>query len=175
MVTWAAVAEHIHPAARTRRFWIRLLSGAAVIGVGLALLLSRYRIGFSPEAEESVGSAWTWVHLHAGPVPVGDYAVFRTDRRVKLFPPGTEFVKLIVGGPGDLVRVGVNQTTVNGVKVAGPLDSAPALGVPAQTFVRTFILGPGDYFAVGTRPYSYDSRYWGPVHQRQFIGTARLW
>lgn len=164
----------IHPAARTVKFWFYLIFGVFFLAAIASLSLSNYRIGFSNEGAQSVGSAWTFVRLHHGPVAVGKYGVFTTDQRVKRYPAGTEFVKLIVGKPGDLVHVGADSTTVNGHVVAGALDSLRSLGLTADQVETTFILAPGDYFAVGTRPHSYDSRYWGPVHVEQFVGTAIL-
>lgn len=164
----------VHPRVRRPKFWIVLFVSTLALASIAVSILTRYRIGVSNESEQSVGSAWTLVSLHKGPVEVGKYGVFVTDRRVKLFPAGTEFVKLIVGAPGDLVHVGARATTVNGVVVAGPLDSLGALGLTADKVETTFILAPGDFFAVGTRPHSYDSRYWGPVHVEQFVGTASL-
>lgn len=169
-----ATGGWIHPRARRRWFWIVLAIGSAMIGVSVAYARLHYRIGFSPEEEQSVGSAWSLVTLAPDAVSVGHYAAFHTDARVRLFPTGTLFVKWIAGGPGDVVRVGALRTTVNGVVVAGPLDSAARLHIPVRLLERTFILGPGQYFAVGTRPHSYDSRYWGPVYSGQFIGPARL-
>ena len=164
----------IHSAARTAKFWFFVVFGVVFLATIAALSVANYRIGFSNEGAQSVGSAWTFVRLHRGPVAVGKYGVFTTDRRVKRFPTGTEFVKLIVGKPGDLVHVGAGRTTVNGHEVAGALDSLQSLGLTPDQVETTYILAPGDYFAVGTRPHSYDSRYWGPVHVEQFVGTAIL-
>lgn len=164
----------VHPKARTPRFWTWIFCGVVVLFAAAAYSFSNYRIGFSNEGEQSIGSAWTLVRLHAGPAAVGTYGVFVIGPAVRKFAPGTQFVKLIVGKPGDLVRIGDDQTTVNGKKVSGSLDSLGALGLKADDVERTFILGPNEYFAVGTRPHSYDSRYWGPVRGEQFVGTATL-
>lgn len=164
----------VHAKARHRRFWLALAAGTLVFGSAMTYAHQHYLLGFSPEAEQSVGAFWSLVTIAPHKIQVGGYAAFRTDARTKLYPPGTRFVKLIVGGPGDLVIVGVDETTVNGRRVAGPLDSAARLKVEPSAFERTFILGAGDYFVVGTRPHSYDSRYWGVVHADQFIGPARL-
>ena len=166
--------HRVHPAARNARFWIQIGLFALAIGLPLGWIVGNYRIGFSDEAEQSIGSAWTLVRLHADAPPVGTYGVFEIDQRVGHgFLPGTWFAKLVVGKPGDLVEVREDQTLVNGLQVAGPLDSIHPIDAP-QKFVRTFVLEPGDYFVVGTRKHSLDSRYWGPVHRGQFVGQATL-
>lgn len=174
MIARTLFSWKVAPAARRPKFWIHVALFSAVMGVGLAYVTGHYRIGCSNEAEQSVGSMWAVIRLQGGPVPVGSYGVFTTDARVKTFPPGSWFVKRVVGAPGDLVHVGTTETTVNGVRVAGPLDSADALGLSVASLERTYILGPTEYFAVGTRPHSYDSRYWGPVDVAQFVGKATL-
>jgi conjugal transfer pilin signal peptidase TrbI len=174
MIALSELRIEVHTRARTKRFWVSVALGLVFIALAAAFIATRFRIGISNEAEQSVGSMFTLVHLQRGPVSVGAYGVFLTDARVKAFPPNTEFVKLIVGGPGDLVRVDADATKVNGRIVAGPLDSLSTLGLKASDVERTFILGPDEYFAVGTRPHSYDSRYWGPVHASQFVGRGTL-
>lgn len=164
----------VHGRARKPAFWGVVACGLIVMAMAASYVASTFRIGISNEAEQSVGAMFTLVHLRRGPVPVGTYGVFTTDARVKAFPVGTEFVKLIVGGPGDLVHVGADATTVNGRVVAGPLDSLGTLGLKHDDVERTFILGANEYFAVGTRPHSYDSRYWGPVREAQFVGRGTL-
>lgn len=170
----AIPSMHVHPRARSPRFLLVLLVGVAALVCAAQYALRHYRIGYSQESEQSIGSAWTLVRLKTGPVPVGTYGVFVVDGRVSRFPAGTRFVKKIVGGPGDLVEVKATGTWVNGQLVAGPLDILPVLHQHATAFERTLILGRGEYFAVGTRPHSYDSRYWGPVRARQFVGQATL-
>lgn len=174
MTTPAFGTLAIHPVARTPRFWAVLFTFAVLVALPLIWAGAHYRIGVSAESEQSIGSAWTLVHLDRDAPPVGSYGVFRIDDRVGHgFLPGTWFVKLVVGRPGDLVQVRKDETLVNGVVVAGALDSIHPIDAP-ERFVRTFVLEPGDYFVVGTRPHSLDSRYWGPVHRDQFRGRARL-
>ena len=164
----------VHPAARKARFWILVVTFSLLAALPLIWVGSHYRVGISAESEQSIGSAWTLVRLDRAAPPVGSYGVFRIDDRVGHgFLPGTWFVKLVVGRPGDLVQVRKDATLVNGVVVAGPLDSIHPIDAPDR-FVRTFVLEPGDYFVVGTKPHSLDSRYWGPVHRDQFRGRARL-
>ena len=163
-----------HPALQTR-FWIKIGGGLLLMILCLVYVLHHWRIGFSNEARQSVGASWFLVHLERDyRPPLGTYAVFHVGHGLQGFRAGTLFVKLVVAGPGALVHVGVHRTTVNGRVVAGPLDSLRALHLRARAVVRTFIVPRDAYFVVGTRPYSYDSRYWGTVPASAFVGKAFL-
>ena len=171
MATSAALT---HPAWQIR-FWLKTGAGLLVMALTLSYVLNNWRVGFSNEAMQSVGAGWFLVHLERDYRPaVGTYAVFHIGRGLQGFRPGTLFVKLVAGGPGALVHVGVNDTTVNGKIVAGSLDSLNALHLSPDQVVRTFIVPKNAYFVVGTRPYSYDSRYWGTVPADAFVGKAYL-
>lgn len=164
----------VHPAWQLR-FWAKIAAGLMVMALALVYVLHSWRIGFSNEARQSVGAGWFLVHLERDYHPaVGTYAVFHAGPGLQGFRVGTLFVKRVAGGPGALVHVGVKQTTVNGRVVAGPLDSLRALHLRAAQVVRTFIVPAHAYFVVGTRPYSYDSRYWGTVPVGAFVGKAFL-
>ncbi len=170
----ATTAALIHPAWQIR-FWIKVIAGLLVMALALLYVLNNWRVGFSNEALQSVGAGWFLVHLEHDYRPaVGTYAVFHVGQGLQGFRAGTLFVKLVVGGPGALVHVGVNDTTVNGKVVAGALDSLSALHLRPNQVVRTFIVPKNAYFVVGTRPYSYDSRYWGAVPAGAIVGKAYL-
>lgn len=174
MTTGASFIASVHPRARSTKFWAIIVLAGVVLSLSATLFAANYRIGYSAEDEQSVGSAWTFMRRQTGPVPVGDYGVFAIDARVgRNFKPGTLFVKLVVGRPGDLVEVTPDGTKVNGKIVAGEMDAILTSENP-DDYKKTFILGVGEYFVVGTRPRSYDSRYWGPVRLSQFVGQAWL-
>ncbi|THD11309.1 S26 family signal peptidase [Metallibacterium scheffleri] len=170
----ATTAVSTNPAWQIR-FWIKVSAGLLVMALALLYVLNNWRVGFSNEAMQSVGAGWFLVHLEPDYSPaIGTYAVFHVGNGLQGFRPGTLFVKLVVGGPGALIHVGVNKTTVNGKVVAGSLDSLSALHLSPNQVVRTFIVPRNAYFVVGTRPYSYDSRYWGTVPVGAFVGKAYL-
>jgi signal peptidase I len=100
----------------------------------------------------------------------GDLIVFH-------FPKtgGREFLKRVIGLPGDVVeekdgRYSVNGTAVRRVRAAaqgdtreGPWQAGPSR-VPANQF---YVLGDND----GT---SLDSRFWGTVDEHEVVGKAIL-
>lgn len=117
----------------------------------------------------------------------GDVVVFR-------YPvdPKADFIKRIIGLPGDTVRYVNKQLTVNGIPVAQkPLglfedgrnqrygedyegvryDTLQNPDRPAQDF--EFTVPEGQYFAMGdNRDGSSDSRYWGTVPEAYLKGRA---
>lgn len=92
---------------------------------------------------------------------------------------GCDFIKRILAVPGETVEVRDNQIIVNGVplpEVYIPADYPTQAG--AFTANRVVTMGPDEYFTVGdNRPYSSDSRAWGPVPKSEIVGRAffRYW
>lgn len=120
---------------------------------------------------------------------------FPVDRRPDL--PREEFVKRIVGLPGDRVEIRTGQISVNGEPLhLQPLDETfeDELGQRLPVFqvaegARTYrvlddparympdpdpiIVEPGRYFVLGdNRDRSQDSRYWGTVRLQEIKGPA---
>lgn len=110
----------------------------------------------------------------------GEIVVFHAPEAAHC-PKGTgcDFIKRLLGLPGDTVAVQNNQIVVNGVPLAEPYIPADFQTLPgAYTKGRSITLGPNEYFAVGdNRPYSSDSRAWGPVNIDLIVGRAffRYW
>ncbi|NIC06683.1 signal peptidase I [Billgrantia bachuensis] len=120
----------------------------------------------------------------------GDVMVFR-------FPsePSVNFIKRVVGLPGDTVRYEDKQLYINGELVPKQLlDEAPAtapgewlleeqLGEMSHHIynnprdpgprVREIVVPDGHYFTMGdNRDHSNDSRYWGFVPEENVVGKA---
>jgi signal peptidase I len=109
----------------------------------------------------------------------GDIIVFR-------YPlgPETDFVKRVIGLPGDTVEIHDKQVSINGKRLDEPykthLDPAvyppqPALPEPyrSRDQFSPFVVPPGQYFAMGdNRDRSSDSRYWGTVPRSMIKGRA---
>jgi signal peptidase I len=93
----------------------------------------------------------------------GDVIVFH-------FPLQTneDFIKRVIGLPGDTVRISGTSVWVDGVKL-----NEPYISQPVNPFGRTWVVPKGDYFVLGdNRPISYDSRFWGFVPQYDLVGKA---
>ena len=86
----------------------------------------------------------------------------------------TNFIKRIVAGPGDRVRVVDGQAIVNGrpqtEAFVRPDDDCPICDLPVEITIP-----PGHFFMMGdNRGASADSREWGPVPEEWVIGRAFL-
>ncbi len=82
------------------------------------------------------------------------------------------FIKRIVAGPGDTLRIEDGQPVVNGVKASEDFIRACRPG--GECNLPTEITIPADhYFMMGdNRGESDDSRFWGPVPRDWIIGKA---
>jgi signal peptidase I len=124
----------------------------------------------------------------------GDIVVFRYPE-----DPSVDYIKRIVGLPGDHLRYEDKILYVNGQKMdqqylgeyvgvgAGLGMSGAGLrlehlsGVDHQILIQNrrriaegeYIVPPGSYFAMGdNRDNSNDSRFWGPVPEKNLVGKA---
>jgi signal peptidase I len=101
-------------------------------------------------------------YLFGGPQR-GDIIVFRSP-----VDPTKDFIKRVIGVPGDTVEVRGGQVYVNGNAIDEPYirDRAPYIA-PRQ------VVPPGHYFVLGdNRPNSSDSHVWGLVPADNIIGKA---
>ena len=98
----------------------------------------------------------------------GDVIVFH-------YPKDTtqDYIKRIIGLPGDTVRTDQTHVWVNGVQLNE--ESYISMPVNPDTTTNTWKVPPGDYFVLGdNRPVSDDSRYWGFVPKDLIVGKAML-
>lgn len=79
-----------------------------------------------------------------------------------------DFIKRVIGVPGDIVRVDEGQVFVNGV----PLDE-PYVNEEHRSNMEEKVVPAGEYFVLGdNRGNSSDSRSWGFVPEENIIGRA---
>lgn len=110
----------------------------------------------------------------------GDVIVFHAPPAANC-PTGTgcDFIKRVLGLPGETVEVRDNAVYINGAPlkedyIPGDYETLPG----AFTSGRTITLEPGEYFVSGdNRPHSSDSRAWGPIRRGDIVGKAffRYW
>lgn len=95
----------------------------------------------------------------------GDIIVFRA------WDQDEDYIKRVVGVPGDEIDIRDNHIRVNGFLLDEPyIANEPTFGTP-----DTVILGPGEYYVLGdNRGNSSDSRLHGPLPAGKIIGKAWL-
>ena len=82
--------------------------------------------------------------------------------------PDRQFVKRIVGEPGDLVAIANGQVSVN-----DRILDEPYLDFLGHTNMHPAQLAGNEYFVLGdNRPGSRDSRHWGPLPADNIIGKV---
>lgn len=87
--------------------------------------------------------------------------------------PEVDFVKRVIGLPGDHVRIADGRVYVNGEEV-----DAQVAAVPDHAELAELEVSEGHYFVLGdNRPVSFDSREFGLVPAENLRGKvrARLW
>ncbi len=119
-----------------------------------------------------------------GLLPLRD--IKRDDIIVFRYPlqPDTDFVKRVIGMPGDTVQIRDKVVSVNGAPLSEPYvlhddpqiyPLQPALPEPYRSRDQfgPFKVPEGQYFAMGdNRDRSSDSRYWGTVPRTMIKGRA---
>ena len=110
----------------------------------------------------------------------GDVVVFHAPSSAHC-PQGTgcDFIKRVVGLPGELVEIKDSQIFVNSESL-GEVYIPDEFQTEAGSFTRnkSVSLGDNQYFVAGdNRPHSSDSRVWGPIDKSMIVGKAffRYW
>jgi signal peptidase I len=82
------------------------------------------------------------------------------------------FIKRVVAGPGDRIRIDEGHVILNGKRQNEPF-AMPCGGGDGCSFASQITIPAGHYFMMGdNRGSSDDSRFWGPVPEDWIIGEA---
>lgn len=83
------------------------------------------------------------------------------------------FIKRVVAGPGDRLKIVGGLPIVNGEAVTGDWEIRPCNGASSCDFPEEITIPPDHWFMMGdNRAFSDDSRFWGPVPSDWLIGQA---
>ena len=103
----------------------------------------------------------------AGPPPQGQVCSRPTPEKADV-----NFIKRVVAGPGDRLRIEDGHVILNGRRQNEPF-ARPCGGSDGCDFPTEVTVPAGHYFMMGdNRGSSDDSRFWGPVPEEWVIGEA---
>jgi len=111
-----------------------------------------------------------WSYLFHAPTR-GDVIVF-----VAPPAPSEDYVKRVIGVPGDVITIANGMPTVNGVTLQEYYVQPSRIGAtPGDNPIVKMLVPPDDFFVLGdNRVGSSDSRTWGFVPRKNIIGRAAL-
>jgi signal peptidase I len=100
----------------------------------------------------------------------GDVIVFHS-----IQDPDVDFIKRVIGMPGDTVEIRDGKPWINGLPLEEPeIDDVTNCQRGSQ-YCGPLVLAEGEYYVLGdNRTSSSDSRIWGPVPEQNIIGKALL-
>lgn len=165
------------------------LTEAAVIAVSIFLLV--YLFLMQPHQVNGQSMVPTFlsgeyvltdkISYRLGAPQRGDIIVFHAPARANC-PEGTgcDYIKRVIALPGETVSLQNNTFFINGQPLPEPYIPDEYDSLPGQFLQQlgSYTLDVNEYFAVGdNRPYSSDSRAWGPIEDTDIVGRAffRYW
>lgn len=168
-----------------RNLWLFFLDFLETIVVSLAIFAVVYIFLFQPHQVDGQSMVPNFqnkeyiltdkisyrIHLPTR----GDVVVFHSPQDASV-----DFIKRIIGVPGDTVRVAGGYVYLNGVKLEEAYINDPGEVTSGRFGVEgaTIEVPPGQYYVMGdNRLHSSDSREWGLVTMNEIVGRAffRYW
>lgn len=148
-----------------------LLVFFVLIGAVRENIVQAYKIGSSTMEPTILSGDYYFVDRRI----YNDRQPSRSDVVVFVFPKDTSknFVKRIVGLPGDTIEIKEKVLYVNGGKVIEPYATYLENAVEPKDDFGPVTVPPASFFTLGdNRDRSYDSRYWGFVSREHLKGKA---
>lgn len=194
-----AIFKKKKPAVGPKKPWYREWSEALIVAVVLALIIRTFLFqAFKIPSGSMLDTLLIGDHLlvnkfiYGTKIPGADdrYLSIRDPERgdviVFEFPEDEgksyferrDFIKRVIGLPGDLIEVKAKQVYVNGQPFSIPQElhkdqeMIPSVASP-RDFVGPIKVPDDNYFVMGdNRDFSFDSRFWGYVHKSKIKGLA---
>lgn len=179
--------------------WYREWSEALIVAVILALIIRTFLFqAFKIPSGSMLDTLLIGDHLLVNKFIYGTKLPFSDDRYLSIRDPERgdvivfefpededksyfkrrDFIKRVIGLPGDLIEVRAKQVYVNGqpFKISqerhGDQEMIPPVASP-RDFMGPIKVPEDSYFVMGdNRDYSYDSRFWGYVNKSKIKGLA---
>lgn len=158
-----------------------MVTGFALVAVFVGLFKgfsAFYFVGIDPQPIEknSLHREWFLFQRVEQPKEVSwqrSQVVAFPAEKIPKIEDGRIIIKMIAGLPGDTVKVSNEGVFVNGTKVSPAFidyQNDQLIDIETLGFGREVVVPEGSVFLVGSTPYSYDSRIWGPVKIEKIIG-----
>ncbi len=183
----------------SRKPWYREWSEALIVAVVLALIIRTFLFqAFKIPSGSMLDTLLIGDHLLVNKFIYGTKLPFTDNRFLSLRDPERgdvivfefpededksyfkrrDFIKRVIGLPGDLIEVKAKHVFVNGQpfdipqEVHKDQDVIPSVASP-RDFVGPIKVPQDSYFVMGdNRDFSFDSRFWGFVHKTKIKGLA---
>lgn len=150
-----------------------LLISMVFIVIGWAFSL-RFGIAYDPQQRRCIAGKVFLIDKIDRKPSKGSLMAFYAKGMEPVYADGTLMAKYLVAGPGDTVLVDDSYNIyANGDKVGHGfyhLRKQENVNIAAYLGQRT--LKAGEWWAMGTRAESFDSRYWGPISEKQIAGKV---
>lgn len=169
-----SIARLVHQKEPWMRYGVKVSAIFLAMVVAGSYFIDRYRIGVDSQVEKCLpGYTFFLVDTWDKNLVRDRIYSFGARGMMPFFPDGTRIAKVLRGVPGD--TVGIDQESViriNGSEIGRGLPLAAQLERKEASFHGSTTLPEGRYWFMGVNPVSFDSRYWGAVHQEQIVGRA---
>jgi len=157
---------------------LAVLSGVLVAAIAIPTTTHTPRLVYNASGSAPIG----FYRVENRPPSRGDIAVVRPSKTLEtmlvtrgLLPPGIPLLKRVAAIGGDQVCRSGGVVSVNGETAAEVLER-DLQGRPLPFWEGCLRLFDGQFFLIQPHPYSFDSRYFGPVSECDVVGIAQpLW